>query len=95
MPASWRTRLSYLRHVLRRSAELSRRFNVGREFARVGETCVPSYLHRNPLPAGAAWWRLFAAARLFRRSGARLQVLDFGTATGGHLEKPLAVPGLI
>ncbi len=82
MPAWPRARLNYVLHVLRRRAELSRRFDVRREFARVEESCVPSYLHRNPLAAAAAWWRLFAAARLFWRSGARAPVLDFGAATG-------------
>ncbi len=53
-----------------------------REFARVEETCVPSYLHRNPLAAGVAWWRLFAAVQLFGRFGSPGPVLDFGAATG-------------
>jgi len=74
--------LNHLRHILHRRAELSRRFDLRHDFERVEETCVPSYLHRNPLAAGAAWWRLFAAAGLFRRSGARAPVLDFGAATG-------------
>lgn len=74
--------MNAVRHVLRRRAALARHFDIRHEFARVEESCVPSYLHRNPLAAGVAWWRLFAAVRLFRRLGSPGPVLDFGAATG-------------
>lgn len=74
--------MNSIRHVLRRRAELSRRFDIQRQFEQIEETCVPSYLHGNPLAAAVAWWRLFAAARLFRRFGSQVPVLDFGAATG-------------
>ena len=79
-----------VRHVLRRRAELFRRFDVRRQFEQIEESCVPSYLHHNAAAAAIAWWRLFVAVRFFRRFGAAGPALDFGAATGelGHLLGP-------
>ena len=46
------------------------------------ESCVPSYLHPNPLAAGVAWWRLFAAVDMYKKLGRAGPVLDFGAGSG-------------
>jgi len=71
-----------VQHVIRRRAALRRRFDPAREMADIEETCIPSYLHPNPLAAGVAWMRLFAAVRLLRRFAPAGAVLDFGAAAG-------------
>ena len=62
--------------VKSRRAALRTQFDVRREFETLEESCVPSYVHRNPL---AAWT---AAARLYARFAPAGPVLDFGSATG-------------
>jgi 2-polyprenyl-3-methyl-5-hydroxy-6-metoxy-1,4-benzoquinol methylase len=62
-----------------RRAEIRRRFNVTQQFEELEESCLPSYCHPNPLAAYAAWWRLFAAAKLAPQTG---PLLDFGAASG-------------
>lgn len=52
------------------------------DFKRLEESCVPSYCHPNLLLAGAAWWRLFAAAKLARRYASQGPILDFGASVG-------------
>ena len=81
------TILGKLRHVRCRRRELASHFDVARQFEQIEETCVPSYLHRNLLASGVAWWRLFAAESLYLRFAPKGKVLDFGAATGelGHL----------
>lgn len=79
--------LNTTRRVLARRKALARRFDIAREFERIEESCIPSYLHRNPLAAAVAWWRLIAAVSLFRQYRVHGPVLDFGAASGelGHL----------
>ena len=74
--------MSAVGHVVRRRAALRRRFDPAREMAAIEETCIPSYLHPNPLASGVAWMRLFAAVRLLRRFAPAGPVLDFGAAAG-------------
>jgi 2-polyprenyl-3-methyl-5-hydroxy-6-metoxy-1,4-benzoquinol methylase len=69
-------------HTLGRRRVLRRRFDVDRDFKQIEETCLPSYLHRNLAAAGVAWWRLFAAVRLYRRHASAGPVLDFGAGSG-------------
>lgn len=68
--------------VKSRRAALRTQFDVAREFETLEESCVPSYVHRNPLAAWTAWSRLTAAARLYARFAPAGPVLDFGSATG-------------
>ena len=85
--------ISKIRHILLRRRELARQFDVSRYMAKIEETCVPSYLHRNVLASGVAWWRLFAAEGLYRKFAPLGDILDFGAATGelGHL-LPASIP---
>lgn len=68
--------------VKTRRAALRSQFDVRREFETLEESCVPSYVHTNPLAAWTAWSRLTAAARLYDRHAPAGPVLDFGSATG-------------
>ena len=68
--------------VKSRRAALRGQFDVRREFETLEESCVPSYVHANPLAAWTAWSRLTAAARLYERLAPDGPVLDFGSATG-------------
>ncbi len=68
--------------VKSRRAALRSQFDVRREFETLEESCVPSYVHANPLAAWTAWSRLTAAARLYDRHAPAGPVLDFGSATG-------------
>ncbi len=74
--------MTALQHVLRRRAALRQRFDPSREMDAIEETCIPSYLHSNPLASAVAWMRLFAAVRLLRRLAPSGPVLDFGAAAG-------------
>lgn len=77
--------------VRSRRAALRNAFDVRAEFETLEESCVPSYVHRNPLAAWTAWSRLAAAARLYARFAPDGPVLDFGSATGElrHALSPL------
>jgi SAM-dependent methyltransferase len=77
--------------VKSRRAALRTQFDVRAEFETLEESCVPSYVHRNPLAAWTAWSRLTAAARLYARHAPAGPVLDFGSATGElrHALQPL------
>jgi 2-polyprenyl-3-methyl-5-hydroxy-6-metoxy-1,4-benzoquinol methylase len=70
-------------HIRRRRNELRRSIDVHSSFEQWEESCVPSYLHPNPLAAYVSWRRLFVAARLANRliAGPR-RVLDFGSSVG-------------
>ena len=68
--------------VKSRRAALRSQFDVRAEFETLEESCVPSYVHANPLAAWTAWSRLTAAARLYERHAPAGPVLDFGSATG-------------
>ena len=74
--------MSALSHIVSRRAQLRKRFDVRKQMAQIEETCIPSYLHRNPAAAGVAWMRLFAAVRFYRRYAPKGAVLDFGAASG-------------
>ena len=76
--------LNDLRHIRERRARLRTLFSVSANFEALEETCLPSYCHGNFVAAYAAWWRLFAAARLARTHVPDGPVLDFG-ATAGEL----------
>lgn len=75
------------RHIRRRRRDLEE-IDVSASFPAWEESCVPSYLHPNPLAAWVSWARLFAAVGLARRNapGPR-RALDFGASVGelGHL----------
>lgn len=83
--------LDALHHVRARRRALARDFDVARQMARLEESCVPSYLHANPLAAGVAWWRLFAAVRMQAALAPAGAVLDFG-AGSGELSQLLDLP---
>ena len=68
--------------IKRRRDELRRRFDLAREFEQLEESCVPSYVHSNPLAAWTAWRRLQVAAELYAAYAPAGPVLDFGSATG-------------
>lgn len=74
--------IAALAHVRNRRRSLAQRFDVARQMSAIEETCIPSYLHKNPAAAAVAWMRLFAAARLHRRFAPSGPVLDFGAASG-------------
>jgi FAD/FMN-containing dehydrogenase len=76
------TPLAQLRHMRARRRALNRAFSVASEFAALEESCIPSYLHRNPVLAYGAWWRLFAAVRLGLSASTPGPVLDFGASAG-------------
>jgi hypothetical protein len=71
-----------LRHIRARRRALRDSFSVAAQFAALEESCVPSYLHPNPLLAYAAWWRLLTAARLAASAARPGPVLDFGASVG-------------
>ena len=79
-----------LQVVRRRRAALKARFDVARTFEALEETCVPSYLHPNPLAAAVSWWRLMAAADLYAAHAPEGPVLDFGASSGElfHMIEP-------
>lgn len=84
---------SMLSHIRRRRRELRRSIDVERSFEQWEESCVPSYVHPNPLAAYVSWQRLFVAARLANalvKSPRR--VLDFGSSVG-ELSHILDYPG--
>ena len=64
------------RHALRTA------FDVQREFEKLEESCVPSYVHSFLPAAWVAWRRPIAAARLYDRLAPAGPLLDFGSATG-------------
>ncbi|HEY0311016.1 MAG TPA: methyltransferase domain-containing protein [Allosphingosinicella sp.] len=73
--------------IAARRRTLQSHFDVRRQFEKLEESCVPSYVHGNKLAAWVAWQRTKAAAALYRRHGSAGAILDFGAATGevGHL----------
>lgn len=79
--------------VKSRRAALRGQFDVRQEFETLEESCVPSYVHANPLAAWTAWSRLTAAARLYQRLAPEGPVLDFGSATGELRQVLAAVRG--
>jgi len=83
--------LDPITHVMARRRALRARFDVVRQMEQLEETCILSYLHRNPAAAAVAWWRLFAAVRFHRKYAAPGAVLDFGAACGElrHLLPPV------
>lgn len=78
--------------IQKRRRELSRHFDVVRQFEVLEESCVPSYVHGNMAAAAVSWWRLAAAARLYRRYGGAGTILDFGAGTG-EIHHLLETPG--
>lgn len=68
--------------VKQRRRELRERFDVLREFEKIEESCVPSYVHANPLAAWTAWQRVHVATDLYTAYAPAGPVLDFGAATG-------------
>jgi hypothetical protein len=84
--------LAPIRYVAARRRALRARFDVVRELEQLEESCIPSYLHRNPAAAAVAWWRLFAATRLYRNYATHGPVLDFGAACGEL--RPLLPPSV-
>lgn len=72
----------FSRTIRSRRAALRSQFDVRREFETLEESCVPSYVHANPLAAWAAWSRLNRAAELYGRHAPAGPILDFGSATG-------------
>jgi 2-polyprenyl-3-methyl-5-hydroxy-6-metoxy-1,4-benzoquinol methylase len=71
-----------VKRILRRRAELKTQFDVRKQWETIEESCVPSYVHQNPLAAWVAWARLTAAVSLHSRHAPPGEVLDFGAATG-------------
>lgn len=68
--------------VRERRSVLRQHFDVVKQFEELEETCVPSYVHANPLASGIAWWRLAAASKLSKKWAKQGPILDFGAATG-------------
>ena len=73
---------SEFKTIRHRRAALRAHFDIRRSFARLEESCVPSYCHNNWLAAAAAWLRLVRGAGLWRRFAANGPVLDFGAGSG-------------
>ncbi len=72
-----------IRHTLNRRRLLRESIDVDGAFEQWEESCVPSYLHPNPLAAYVSWKRLFVAANLSRQLvGRPNRVLDFGSSVG-------------
>lgn len=70
-------------HIRRRRQELRRSIDVKAAFEQWEESCVPSYLHGNPLAAYVSWRRLFEAAHMANALIPRpRRVLDFGSSVG-------------
>ncbi|MCA1907685.1 MAG: class I SAM-dependent methyltransferase [Magnetospirillum sp.] len=84
--------MNWLSVLRKRRALLSRHFDVVRQFEVLEESCVPSYTHPNWAAAAVSWWRLAAAARLYRRWGRNGAILDFGAGTG-EIHHLLTAPG--
>jgi SAM-dependent methyltransferase len=75
--------MKVLRHARKRRQLLRRSIDVEGAFEQWEESCVPSYVHPNPLAAYVSWKRLFVAADLARRLvGRPARVLDFGSSVG-------------
>src|SRR3954471_23261411 len=83
-------RLLFPREVRDRLSALRCHFDVRRQLKELEESCIPSYLHSNPLAAWVSWSRLVVAARAYERWAPPGAVLDFGAATGeiAHLIRP-------
>lgn len=75
-------RLVFGTAIAARRAALQSHFDVRRQFEKLEESCVPSYVHANKLAAWVAWQRTKAAAELYERHAAAGPILDFGAATG-------------
>jgi 2-polyprenyl-3-methyl-5-hydroxy-6-metoxy-1,4-benzoquinol methylase len=75
-------RLVFGTAIAARRSALQSHFDVRRQFEKLEESCVPSYVHANKLAAWVAWQRTKAAARLYERHAAAGPILDFGAATG-------------
>ncbi|MBF0614670.1 MAG: class I SAM-dependent methyltransferase [Magnetococcales bacterium] len=74
--------LKSILHIRQRREILLHTFDVQRDFARLAESCIPSYANPNILIASGFWWRLFAASRLAGELTTGSPVLDFGAAVG-------------
>lgn len=75
--------ISMLKHIRNRRAELRKSIDVASHFEEWEESCVPSYLHGNPLAAYVSWRRLFKAAKMANRFKPNPpRVLDFGSSVG-------------
>ena len=61
---------------------LKQRYDVVRDFEQLEESCVPSYLHTNPVAARIAWQRLAVAVRQYETLAPAGPVLDFGAGAG-------------
>jgi SAM-dependent methyltransferase len=68
--------------VQARREALQEAFNVQREFEKLEESCIPSYVHPFLPAAWIAWRRPIAAARLYEKHAPAGPMLDFGSATG-------------
>jgi 2-polyprenyl-3-methyl-5-hydroxy-6-metoxy-1,4-benzoquinol methylase len=75
-------RLVFGTAIAARRSVLQSHFDVTRQFEKLEESCVPSYVHANKLAAWVAWQRTKAAASLYERQAAAGPILDFGAATG-------------
>jgi 2-polyprenyl-3-methyl-5-hydroxy-6-metoxy-1,4-benzoquinol methylase len=75
-------RLVFGTAIAARRSVLQSHFDVTRQFEKLEESCVPSYVHANKLAAWVAWQRTKAAASLYERHAAAGPILDFGAATG-------------
>lgn len=72
-----------LSHIRQRRSALRRSIDVKGAFEEWEESCVPSYVHPNPLAAYVSWQRLFVAARLANQLAPHpVRVLDFGSSVG-------------
>ena len=68
--------------IRERRAALRQHFDVVHQFEALEESCVPSYLHKNPIASGIALWRLALAAKLGARLAPVGPILDFGASSG-------------
>lgn len=81
-------------YMRRHREELVARYDVAQDFEKLEESCIPSYLHRNPLAARVAWQRLEEALRQHAAQAPDGPVLDFGAGSGilARLLPPAAAP---
>jgi len=74
---------SMFAHIRSRREQLRRSIDVKGAFEQWEESCVPSYLHGNPLAAYVSWRRLFVAASMASEIKPKPhRVLDFGSSVG-------------
>lgn len=77
-----RAEMFFSRRIRERRYALKHHFDITKQFQAIEESCIPSYVHSNPLASWVSWQRLQQAAALYGEWAPRGDVLDFGSSTG-------------